>query len=451
MTSATHSEDATPKRNRRILQASLSAIVCKGCVLLSNAVSIPITVRYLGPEQFGLWVTISTTFALLILLDLGISNVMTNRLSEAYALADKDLAARYATTGLAVMILIALALAALGACIWPFLPWDSLFRLSNASNHQLISQAAAVAYVLFLISLPAGLAARFLGGYQEIRTANIVSAIGACANLLAVILVVKLHGNLITLIAASSGASVATNLGCLVWLWIWHKPWLAPKLRHWQPHLVRPLLSSGGEFFLIQLAGLIVFNSDNLVIAHYLGPQQVTPYAVTWRLVGYAAALQIIMTPALWPAYAEAWIRHDVAWIRRTLRKVIMATMAAAGAACCILLIWGRNLVALWAGPAAVPSQTLISLMCLWILISTFMANTATVLGATNHVKLQARLSMLAAAVNLAASIWLVQRIGSVGVLLGTIGSYLLILVVPQTLQAYRVLHADPPTPAVAS
>jgi O-antigen/teichoic acid export membrane protein len=195
---------------------------------------------------------------------------------------------------------------------------------------------------------------------------------------------------------------------------------LKPAIHHWKPALVRPLLRSGTDFFLLQIAGLIVFNSDNLVIAHYLGVQQVTPYSVTWRLVGYAAALQIILTPALWPAYAEAWVRHDLRWIRATLGKVI---------------------IRIWAGPSAVPSQMLLVLMCAWILISTFMANTATVLAATDNARLQARLSLIAAGINLAASIWLVQRIGPAGVLLGTIGSYLLVLIVPQTWKAMQVLR----------
>jgi len=63
---------------------------------------------------------------------------------------------------------------------------------------------------------------------------------------------------------------------------------------------------------------------------------------------------------------------------------------------------------------------------------------------ATNKTRMQAWLSVAAAALNLAASIWLVQRIGSVGVLLGTIGSYILVLVVPQTWKVIQVLRVPP-------
>jgi O-antigen/teichoic acid export membrane protein len=108
-------------------------------------------------------------------------------------------------------------------------------------------------------------------------------------------------------------------------------------------------------------------------------------------------------------------------------------------------VIWGQSLIRLWAGSAAVPTETLLILMSIWILISTFMANTATVLAATNETKLQAWLSAIAAALNLGLSIWLVQRVGSSGVILGTIASYALVLIGPQTWKVMQVLRPSLP------
>ena len=432
------------------MQAGSSAILCKGLVLGANAVSIPLVVRYLGPVQFGIWMTVSTTLALLIVLDLGISSAMTNFISAAYAKADKELAGNYATTGIILVLAVSAGLGLLACIFWAYVPWGRLFGLEGTANNLMVSRTVAAAFGVFLVGMPASLAAKFLGGYQEVKISNIVAAIGAGLNLSAIVVLTRRHAGLVTLVAASSGATVFTNLGCLFWLWFWHKPWLRPSLQRWQSSLVRPFLSSGNQFFILQLAGLIVFNSDNLVISHYLGPQQVTPYSVTWKLVGYAAALQIIITPALWPAYAEAWIREDLVWIRRTLQNVMAVTMGAASLCVLILLGWGRQLISIWAGPAAVPPQTLLVLMCFWMLMSTFMANTSTVLLATNKTKVLARLAVVAAIANLGASIWLVQRIGSIGVILATIGSYLTILFVPQTWKTLAVLSDRPATPPAA-
>jgi O-antigen/teichoic acid export membrane protein len=57
-------------RTRRLVHGASSAVLSNGVVMVSNAISIPIAFRYLGAENFGLWMTISTTLSMLLLLDL---------------------------------------------------------------------------------------------------------------------------------------------------------------------------------------------------------------------------------------------------------------------------------------------------------------------------------------------------------------------------------------------
>jgi O-antigen/teichoic acid export membrane protein len=78
--------------------------------------------------------------------------------------------------------------------------------------------------------------------------------------------------------------------------------------------------------------------------------------------------------------------------------------------------------------------------MCAWVLINAFMNNTVIVLIAKGQIRLQVWLSLAASGLNLALSIWLVQQIGSAGVIVGTIVSYLVLLIVPQSWNCYRVL-----------
>ena len=61
---------------------------------------------------------------------------------------------------------------------------------------------------------------------------------------------------------------------------------------------------------------------------------------------------------------------------------------------------------------------------------------------ATGKTKMQAWLSVVAAVLNVVASVWLVQRLGSTGVILGTVGSYVLLLIGPQTWQVIQILRS---------
>jgi O-antigen/teichoic acid export membrane protein len=206
---------------------------------------------------------------------------------------------------------------------------------------------------------------------------------------------------------------------------------------------MRELLSSGSTFFLIQVAAVVVFSSDNLVVSHYLGASEVTPYSVTWRLVGFTAVLPFLVFPALWPAYAEAYAKGEYGWIRRTF-SVTMAGAAALNVSCAgFLLLFGRGLIRLWAGAAAVPSPALLAAMCLWAVISGFMTFESCLLAALDRTRALAVFSVVAAGVNLALSVMWVQRIGAIGVIAGTIVSYVAVLVIPQTLLVRRVVRND--------
>ncbi len=82
--------------------------------------------------------------------------------------------------------------------------------------------------------------------------------------------------------------------------------------------------------------------------------------------------------------------------------------------------------------------------MCFWTLLCTGMNLEACLLAAVDRIKWQSIFSVISVVLNIAFSIYLVQRIGSVGVILATILSYVLILVVPQTIIVWRVLYQPP-------
>ena len=155
--------------------------------------------------------------------------------------------------------------------------------------------------------------------------------------------------------------------------------------------------------------------------------------------MGLAAVLQSLIFPALWPAYAEAYARRDYGWIRRTFSVTMKGTVALNLFCVAVLVLFGRSLIRLWAGPAAVPTTALLLAMGIWALISGFMSVESCLLAALNRTREQAVLSIVAAVVNIALSLWLVRHIGSLGVIGGTILSYLLVLVVPQSMIVRRV------------
>lgn len=413
--------------------------VCSGgfARLLSSAItllSLPLAVRYLGAERYGVWATVTTTAVWINLLDLGIANTLTNQVSRAYALGDKEDAARYLTNALALSSGMAALGALAGAVLIPRIDWARLLNVNANVSAAEIAHTVAVAVAIVLLGLPCNLVSKVLAGYQELHRSNYAACAGAVASLCGLGLGVELHVSMPVLFVMSAGCLTFANLATLVVVIAFQKPWLMPRLSLVERGSMQELLSSGSSFFLIQVAAVVVYSSDNLVVSHYLGASEVTPYSVTWRVVGFVALVQSLIFPALWPAYAEAYAKHDYGWIRRTFAMTMTGTVALNALCVSGLLLFGRALIRLWAGAAAVPSLPLLLAMCIWALISGFMTVESCLLAALNRTRAQAVLSIVAAGVNVGLSLLWVRQIGSLGVIAGTIVSYLAVLVVPQTL-----------------
>jgi len=429
-------------RYGRIAKAVWAGGAAKVLTAGVSLLTLPLAVRYLGAERYGVWATITTTAVWINLLDLGIANTLTNEISHAFAHADKEAARRYFTNALGLTCVAAGISGLAFGLLFRRVNWVGLLNVGPSVGSSEVAQTIAVAVALLLLALPCNLGSKLLAGYQELHRSAYATGAGAVTSLLGLAAGIALHVHMPTLYIMSIGCMTFTSFLMLLFI-IWQKPWLFPRLSFIDLRSVRKLLSSGSTFFLIQLSAVVVFSSDNVIVSHYLGATEVTPYSVTWRVAGVAAILQSLIFPALWPAYAEAYARHDLQWIRQTF-VTTMKTIVAFNLLCAAaLVLFGRGFIHIWAGPAAVPSFSLLSAMAFWIVVNGFMSVESCLLAALNRTRGQAFLSICAAFVNIAVSVLLVRHIGALGVIGGTIISYLAVLVVPQTVIVRNVWRRE--------
>ena len=138
-------------RRGRIFKAVSSGAATK---LLTGAVSLltlPLAVRYLGAERYGVWATITTTAVWINLLDLGIANTLTNEISRAYALGDKEAARRYFTNALALTLAVACAVGLLFTCFAGQVRWAGIFNVGTSVSATEVEQTVVAAVGLMLL------------------------------------------------------------------------------------------------------------------------------------------------------------------------------------------------------------------------------------------------------------------------------------------------------------
>jgi O-antigen/teichoic acid export membrane protein len=429
------------RRYVRIVRGIFTGLAGKGVAVLVSLISVPLTVRYLGAERYGAWVTISTAMAWIALADFGLSSSLTNAVSEGYAKNSLELAGEYVAAAFWSLVGVALALSLVFFSIWHIVPWERVFNVQTAEARSEVGVAVAVAFAMFVLNFPFSIITKIYGAYQEVAVANGWTAAGNVLGLVGLIAVTQLKGGLSSLVLAVSGAVLLINVVSAIWLFCWSKPWLLPRPDRITWHAMRNLSSFGGMFFIVQIAALILFQTDNLIIAHYLGAAAVTPYSVTWRLFTSTILFQILASPSYWPAYAEAFARGDRNWVRHSFRINFSLTLLSTFALALPLVLFGRWIIEKWAGNSAVPPFNLLLWMGIWSMIYGAMTSQSCVLASSGRVQRQAIYGIVAGGVNLVLSILLVQKMGVTGVIMGTVSAFLICVVVPQSLDVEHAIR----------
>lgn len=132
-------------RGGRIAVGVSSGAVARVLSSLMTLVSLPLAVRYLGAERFGVWATITSAVVFLNLLDLGVASTLTNHIARSYAVGDREYAARYTTNALALTVLVACAAGLALATAWPRIQWTMVFNVAASVPRGEVDATVAVA------------------------------------------------------------------------------------------------------------------------------------------------------------------------------------------------------------------------------------------------------------------------------------------------------------------
>lgn len=409
--------------------------------MATSFISVPLVVGYLGKEQYGMWLTMSSLVAALGPLDLGIGLGLLTVVSDAYGRDDREAARRAISTAVAMLTTIAALATVTFGLLYFLVPWARVFNVTSPTAVTEAGPAAAVLFGAFAIGMPLGIVALVQLAHQSGYISSAWAIAGNVGSFIALLAMIYLHASLPVLIAALTGVSLLTAALNGVFLFRRQRPWLMPRLRDVDLRVARPLLKTGSFFVVLQLAGLAAYQLDNFVIAQILGAGAVPEYAIPSKLFVLAPTLLSFVLMPLWPAYRESMARGDPAWVKRTLRRSILLAAAFNIPSSLVLMVAGPFLLHLWVGSTIHPTTLLLVGLGTWTIMNTLNGPFAMLLNGANVVGFQAVCSILMAVANVTISIFLVQRIGVSGAVYGSVISQAVFILIPEIWYVRRLLR----------
>jgi len=414
------------ERLRRAAITTVSAGGARAIAVLASLVTVPLTYHYLGAERYGLWMVLISIIGMMSFADLGIGNGLVNAVSEAYGRDDQKKATEYVTSAFVMMVGIALALAALGTIIYPFLPWMRLFNVKSAPVAAEGASAFLILFFSFVVSIPLGVVSRAQAGLQQGYFPQIVGALGSVLTLLALLVVIAVHGSLGWLVFATTiGPTVGILLNARV-LFREH-PWLFPSRDAYSSSSAKRILKLGLMFFVLQCAFAVSYSSDNIVITQVLGAAAVAAYAVPQKLFSPVSTVVGMAVAPLWPAYGEAIARGDVTWVRRVFRASLMLTLGLTIPICAFLAAAGPYILRTFFGKSLNVPISLLVVLAAWGVVNAVSTVISILLNGAGVLRAQVGIAIIASTINLGLSIFLTRRVGIVGVCAGSLVSQVFI------------------------
>lgn len=390
--------------------------------LISTAVGLlmtPLYLAYLGTDHFGLWATVLSIAGYFSMGGFGLPQASSNLMAGAAARGARDEFARVFSAS----VRLATTIAAIGCGVL------AVIVIGGRMGLRLFDwQASSAAYGLtllaivtggLLINLPLEQARAAVRAWQRVHVDQAILSVVRLSSLIFTLAVFWTGGGLLAV--AFLHAATLVLPGAAAWVIGKKSLGLPLTLPAVDRRSLGVLVSPGAHFFILMVAGALIWGTDNVVIAAYSGTAAVTPYAVVTRLFAVAVGWMSLGLGALTPTVAALWGANDLARLRSMFVTVLRMSLAFALLLSIELGVFGRGFVILWTGGRTSVDAGLFAVV--WAVYCVRMVGMSfepMLIGTSQH-HTYAYLALAEGFINLAISLLLVRVLGSVGVALGTL------------------------------
>ncbi|EPR67544.1 hypothetical protein [Cyclobacterium qasimii] len=300
------------KGNARTVLAKkniVGSIFIKGGSIAVSLVMVPLTIDYINPTRYGIWLALSSIVGWFSFFNVGMTHGLRNKFAEARTRGDNEAARMYISTTYAVLTIVFSAVWLVFLFVNPFLDWVNILNASSEMRMEL-SILAIIVFTYFCLQFVLKIIHTLVTADQQPAKASLINFVGQIISLLVIVVLVKTtDGSLINLGLALCVAPVAVLIIANIYFFGTSYKDLKPSISHVNFSQSKNLFSLGLVFFVIQIASLVQYQTSNIIIAQSFGPYQVTTYNVVYKYFNVLGmGFGIFLTP-FWSASTDAFFK----------------------------------------------------------------------------------------------------------------------------------------------
>lgn len=251
--------------------------------------AIPVLLRHLGPEAYGIVTLFSTVLIYFAMLDLGLGRATTRFIAQSLEAGSRDEVGRYFWSS---MLLLTGAGLIVSVCFLFAVPVlvSHYLKISPAYSQNAIQAFYLICATIPLVTLMAGLRGFLEAAGRFPFLSAVTACAGACMYVAPVVVVIE-GGGLVaiaaTYVAIRIGMAIAFAIGCLGTK---HRPPFRPTL---DQKALKQMASFGGWLSVSNVIGTAMVYGDRFLLGSFTGMAAVTSYSMPLDVIG---RMQILIT-----------------------------------------------------------------------------------------------------------------------------------------------------------
>lgn len=399
----------------------MASVLVKGGNIALSFILVRITLGLLHEEKYGIWTAISSLVTFASFFDIGLGNGLRNRLAEAVAQEDRETGRVYISTAYVLFAGIQLILLVVACGVIYLVDWKYVLnvRLSNPY----VSLLVLVTLTGFCLKLLLDTVSYVLLALQKTALSNTIYLFVNLGLVLGVWgLGLGHYNNLLSVSIISAIVPVVVLIGFSLYYYNGPLREYAPSLRQIDFSVRPKLMSLGLKFFIIQIAGVVIFYTDNVLISKLFGPKSVTEYSVVFRYYNAINSFFFVIISPFWSAFTEAYAKNELAWVKASYKRLKLSWLVIV-VVIGVMLLASTKVYQIWLGPGFKTSWSLNVLMACFVLVSCWNNITVTVINGFGKVKMQLFTALAGAVINIPLCVYLGRTLsmGNKGIIVASI------------------------------
>lgn len=408
-------------RDKNIFKHVGLSFIYKFFSVIINFSLVPLTIDYLDSENYGIWLTLSSFVGWFSFLDIGLGNGLRNKFTESKSTGKYKKAQSFVSTAYFSISIISIVILIIFFLLNFFADWGSLLNTNQDAVKDLNILVPAL-FTFFSIQLVAKLVSSL---YLADQDHSIQSKIELITQIFSIFLILLLlnYGKssllLFGLIFSSLPALILVFLNIYAFNNSFKK--YRPKLSLFNFKYLSEITSLGFKFFVIQLSGVVLFSTDNVIISNLFGPSDVVPYNIAFKYFSIITMVFTMITTPYWSSFSEAFAKNDISWIKKSVSK-IQKLWFFIPIFIIFLVLMSDIFYRFWIGDKVYVPLSLSISMAIYVCIISFNMIYSNFIYGVGKIKLNLIFSLISMIINIPLSIFFSKNLdlGPKGVILAT-------------------------------